>query len=423
MNKHIPAILKNFFKTFSYILIMCVVLPKSWWVGFKSLFKPDQLLVEKKYQGEKILLIALYQKGELRPDIKRLLVLAKRLGYFIIGVNSLKLDEDVTDLFDCYIERFNFGRDFGSYKTGFEYIFSKKYHHACPRLLILNDSVYYELTRSEKFLTTLMNTPIEVLSATENFESGHHLGSFCISINGRILSHKKFIQFWKDYKRNDVRPIVIQKGEVKLSFLLRRLARTSGDFCALYNLTFVANLLKSDEQLINTALKMARQGRNVTWPRLNPKNTLIHMAFENYFKIHEITGGVRRKSLRIEPAEPGCLMLDVKDIVSFFKDHIKIDSAALYAYINHAFCASILKNFRCASQIHQSNAFLLHIGLPLIKLDGFYRGFFSEDDVLTISNQLSADQALELEQLLFHRSFAGDVLQGWGFLLFKQGFL
>ncbi|MGA2655765.1 MAG: hypothetical protein ABSF18_07290, partial [Gammaproteobacteria bacterium] len=172
----------------SKIIILSILIPQSWWVYIKSLSKPNKLIIEKKYQGQKILLIALYQKGTLRNDLKQLLIKAKKLGFYIIGVNTLTLTEDVSEWFDSYIERFNYGRDFGSYKTGFNYIFDKKIHLQCPRLLMCNDSVYYEETRTEKFLLDLMNSNIEVLGATENYEISYHLGSFCIAIAGRVLA-------------------------------------------------------------------------------------------------------------------------------------------------------------------------------------------------------------------------------------------
>ena len=46
-------------------------------------------------------------------------------------------------LIDCYIERPNFGRDFGSYKTAFMHLFAQGWHEHCPRLLMLNDSIFY----------------------------------------------------------------------------------------------------------------------------------------------------------------------------------------------------------------------------------------------------------------------------------------
>ena len=40
-----------------------------------------------------ILLIALYEKGILREDISNLLITAKKLGMYVIGINTLKLKD------------------------------------------------------------------------------------------------------------------------------------------------------------------------------------------------------------------------------------------------------------------------------------------------------------------------------------------
>ena len=94
-------------------------------LGMKLLRETSYIHFEKAYGGQKILLIALYEKGKLRPDIKRLLTTSKKLGMYVVAVNTQKLDSpfDLDALIDCYIERHNYGRDFGSYQNGFLHIY------------------------------------------------------------------------------------------------------------------------------------------------------------------------------------------------------------------------------------------------------------------------------------------------------------
>lgn len=197
---------------------------------------PDKKILEKPYQGQPILFIALYQVSALRPDIARLLQYAKKAGLYVIGINNATLHESVDAYFDCYIERFNAGRDFGSYKTGFEYLFSKKIDKVCPRLIMMNDSIYYDTTRLPAFIDALIQNKTEVLGATENFEITYHLGSFCIAMSNRILTHEKFHAFWKNYALSEVRLVVIDKGELGLSRCLRECVSDKSQFKALYNL-------------------------------------------------------------------------------------------------------------------------------------------------------------------------------------------
>ncbi|MGX0975014.1 lipopolysaccharide biosynthesis protein [Roseovarius sp. MBR-51] len=190
----------------------------------KSLGKAPICHFEQPYSGQPIMLLALYQKASLRPDLMRMLRAAKAQGIYVLAVNTLKLNqpEAMKDLADCYIERPNFGRDFGSYQTGFLHLFNRDWHKTCPRLLLINDSVYYSTRGLDKFLQDMMRTQVEVLGATENYEIEYHLGSFCISMSQNVLNAPPFEKYWKNYKLTDVRPLVIKRGEMKLSKTLKR---------------------------------------------------------------------------------------------------------------------------------------------------------------------------------------------------------
>lgn len=186
-----------------------------------SLFKPDVISVfnsHQKYQS--ILLIALFEKTYLRKDIIRLLEISKRAGLYVVAVNTRKLStvflEEHQHLFDVYISQYNYGRDFASYQKGFKYIFKNKLQQNAERIVMLNDSLYYDADRTPQFLDDMINTPVEVLGATENYEINYHLGSFAISFAKKITNNAKFIKYWKNYKRSDIRPLVIKRGEMGL---------------------------------------------------------------------------------------------------------------------------------------------------------------------------------------------------------------
>lgn len=416
----IKQVFRKFNRLMLKLIVLGVLLPQSWWVGFKSLSKPDKIVVEKDYKGQKILLIALYEKGKLRNDIKRLLKTAKRLGYYTLGVNTSSLTEDVSELLDCYIERFNFGRDFGSYKAGFNYIFNKKLHLQCPRLLMINDSVYYESTRTEKFLLDLMNTDIEVLGATENHQIEHHLGSFCISMSNRILKHEKFIHYWQSYKNSELRPVVIKNGEAALSVCLKRLVSQPVHFRALYDVELLSKLLKENEQNIKAAILLARDGRpEMPWVRLEIKRCWLEFVSKKYLSKFDF-GFDHPKKTSMEEYRS---VYDVASMEQFFNHDLKIKDDVLHNKISSMLRSRIIEAFRVGSQIHQFNAFLLYIGLPIIKLDGFFRGVFVVEDIFNITNQMQAQEAQEIEYLLLSKSYGGDSLLGWKKILFSFGFL
>lgn len=394
------------YRVFIRLLILSILWPKSCWLRIQSFFKSDHLIIDKEYAGQKILLIALYQKGTLRNDLKNLLMTAKRLGFYTIGVNTLRLQDPSAEYFDCYIERFNFGRDFGSYKTGFSYIFQKKYNLQCARLLMCNDSVFYERTRTEKFLQDLMNATTEVLGATENYHGHYHLGSFCIAISGRILRHDKFIHFWKSYKNSEMRPCVIKNGEMQLSVCLKSLVIGPENLSALYDVARVTHLISTDDQVIKAAFSLARRSDRIPWGRLVfNKEPCKEMAL-NYLGMSE-----QEAFQSVEKTE------------KFFQETKSSGNEHLPLGIKQFLCAKILSVFREESQIHQNNAFLLYLGMPLIKLDGFFRGVFSEEDILIIAKLMQEDETVEIQKLLFSKSYGKDALQGINYILYSQGFL
>ena len=109
---------------------------------FKSFFSPPKIYKNSEIASKKIALIALFEKGKLRNDVKRLLISLKNKGFDVVGVNTQQLEESEREIFDLYIERFNFGRDFGSYKLGFLNLFKIKTLEL-EKLVLFNDSVFY----------------------------------------------------------------------------------------------------------------------------------------------------------------------------------------------------------------------------------------------------------------------------------------
>lgn len=375
-----------------------------------SSFKTEYVVFHNNYHGQKILLIALYEKNFLRNDIKNFLILARSKGVYVMGVNTKKLlhDASLQTYFDCYIERYNFGRDFGSYKLGFQYLFRHQYHVDCPRLLMLNDSVFYEPTRSEKFIEDLLNTSVEVLGATENFDISHHLGSFCISIGGTILRHKKFRQYWKAYSLTDIRPKVIKKGEVAFSTCLKSLVSTSNQFRALYDTTRLIQALAADEHFLNTTLTMAR------------KDSLIQARPQLEFFLQRFYMGDCSKIKNLLGHFP---IFDFTSMEAALRDAPGNNAHPVLFSLRRFVEANVIRSFRQGSQIHWNTCLLVYLGLPLIKLDVFFRGALSEEDLLILFGIIEAQTAQELRLLLFRNGCAPEGLSKFTSSLFHHGYI
>jgi hypothetical protein len=392
----------------------------------KTLGKSTKIHFEEGYDGQPIMLLALYQKGRLRPDLIRLLRAAKAQGLYVLGVNTLKLQkpEELRGLIDCYIERSNFGRDFGSYKTGFLHLFSRRWEGTCPRLVMLNDSVFYASRGLDKFIDELATSRTEVLGGTENYEIEYHLGSFCISMAQSVLKADRFKAYWKGYRLTDVRPVVIKRGEMKLSKTLKRCVSMPSEFRALYSSDRFLNEIKSNPDLQNVMIRDSRTSTTVDWPRFGTESVTKLLAgrfIGRRFSLGEkvdISIDTPVKELNEE-----VLITGREDFSRYLLRHVPEQSDNFDEILTDALSAIASEVFMMGSQIHQNAAVLLDIGLPIIKLDGLYRGMFNNYDVLRLQKKLNETEARELSALLLDRPYGGSTLIGWKRAAFLRGLI
>lgn len=391
----------------------------------KSLMKRQKIVFETPYKGQKILLLALYEKGLLRNDIKNLLETAKAQGAYTLCVNTLKLanPDEYKNLMDFYIERYNYGRDFGSYKAGFLQIYEQQWHDQCPRLLMLNDSLFYSKKKLDNFLATLFNTDIEALGATENHEIEHHLGSFCISIAGSVIRRDKFQTYWKKYTNSDIRPVVIKRGEMMLSKTLRRCVSSSDNFSALFDVSWFSNYLNENPKFLENIANFCRSSDLVDWKRPTMKSALECLI---------------NKYIAIDPAFANIeanIDTNIGEAISYFVDSPsglkklvmssvkEIDGSVIERRVYEEVKNNVLECFSSGSQIHQNGILLHQLGLPIIKLDGLFRGMFSTEDVEKLSQQLESDETPLFKRMMYSKPFGGDSLFGWKRAAFYHGLI
>ena len=270
--------IKSFFQSITnraqYPYAYLVVATLSVISRFKSYFQHTVIHFENTYNDQNILIVALFEKGELRTDIINLLIEAKKQNLYIIAINTLKVIQvnQLHEYIDCYIEKPNFGRDFGSYKTGFMHVFKNKLHLNCNRLIMLNDSIFYSKKGMDSMLKKLLISDYEVLGVTENYEIEYHLGSFCLSLSKNILNNKKFIKFWKKYKLTDIRPKVIKRGEMGLTKILKTVVSTEANIASIYDLQWIESVIKSANsrsEILTSLLDFTRHSDNVQWKNID----------------------------------------------------------------------------------------------------------------------------------------------------------
>ncbi len=390
--------------------------------------KKDQVRFAQPYAGQKIMLMALYQKGRIRDDVVAAMSAARALGIYVVGVNTLKLGnpDDYREVMDCYIERYNFGRDFGSYKSGFNYMYSQGLAEKCPRLLMINDSLFFSSKHMSSFLRDMFASNVEVLGSTENFEIEHHLGSFCIAMSNSILNHKKLKSYWRNYKCSDIRPLVIKTGEMKLSKVLKSTVSHLEGFRSLYDTAHVAKVLKSNPIILDGVANLSRHSDLVDWPRFSFA-AVVKAFVANYVHSSATIAGVsvslEGSDLSVVNTQYAGSVFEVEDYICNSINNSAAVGANLSATIRDEVVAQFVDCFARGSQIHQSNTFLHKIGLPLIKLDGIYRGMFNSRDIEKVTDDLDASQQESFRRIMYSRPFGGSVLTGWKLAAFMRGLI
>lgn len=398
--------------------------------------KYNNIKIQKEYNGGKVMLLALYEKKQLRNDTLELLKAARKENVFVIAVNTLKLEQVnyPSDLVDVYIERDNYGRDFGSYKSGMSYFIDKKMDATCERLLIINDSVFFSKLGLDEFIHTLFNSEIEVLGSTENSQHSHHLGSFCISVAGKITREDKFKAFWQDYKLSNVRPLVIKRGEFGLSKVLKSLTSSEQHFKSLYNVSFMEKKLSTDHDFLADYYYYRREGES-SWH--NKSVTSIVEKDEvllSYYNAYVTEKEMEPRALLASSVETNTFLrndgskkkevdtLDYLTVVEFLKSNN--DTSSRYALqFRQRLIGIYLNEFTLGSQIHINCLALHHCGLPIIKLDLIFRCVCNINDIIKLRDQLHESQQEEFMTLMLSRLCGDKFLVGINRLAYQFGIL
>jgi hypothetical protein len=413
----------------------------------KSWSHPPVLRFENPYEGQKILLVALYEKGLPRPDIQMLMREAKEQGAYVLAVNTMKFTDPSAwrGLIDCYIEKHNFGRDFSSYQAGFLQLYARGWEKTCPRVLMLNDSVFYCSRRTPQFVADLFDPEVEALGATENFEIEHHLGSFCLAMAGRVVAHERVKRYWRGYRNTDLRPVVIRRGEMGLSKALKRVVASEEDFRALYDVDRFSRRVREDDAYLARSLDHARDSILVAWPTTRAKDVLrdfrtrfalredANLSDEYLPRLEQGTLSIEQYVKLTRRDQPSLAtgtdfreasLIDLDDLIATAMAPLETGNTGKVAgRIREMVADRLIANFVRGSHIHQNAASLLDLGLAIVKLDGMYRGMFSPADVRKICNLLSPEDSVALERQLLSRPYGEHNLRGLRRAAFRKGLL
>ena len=374
--------------------------------------------------SNKFVIFAIYEKGEIRRDIRNALEVLTELGYSVVLVNSRKLSaparESISKIVFNYIERPNYGRDFGSYKDGINWLcksYAGEYSEA-SRILFLNDSVFYSRKNLDVFFNSLMETQYSVFGATINYQKIPHIGSFCLSVDSSILMNREFLKFWKKYRKTDLRAHTIKFGELALSKLLARLSISDPPLNVLYSGHEIVRKLTENEELLRSVSDAARRSnRCFISARLNIRLELL--------REDELVKRFPNESLIEKNATQESYLFagTFDDGFQSYKYGVIGNDKSLFESYKKFMVAFIGEEFEKESQIHQNATILPILGCPIIKLDLEFRGVTSAFDRITICNELDPEDAIEFSRIISSKPWGEICLSGWRLSAFQWGHL
>ncbi|MCD1627871.1 hypothetical protein K7H22_17870, partial [Seohaeicola saemankumensis] len=249
-----------------------------------------------------------------------------------------------------------------------------------------------------------------------------HVAGFVSAVDKRPL----FQSYWKGYRLTDVRPRVIKRGEMKLSKTLKRCVSAGDQFRSLYSSANFLRLLSEDAGLADFVIKNSRTSDLTGWERFGAKSVISFLS-GRFIAPLKVSGASEDATVRVDAKldelNEESFVQDVASLKAYVERNLKDDIAVDQSLIDDSITSVLSSIFMSGSQIHQNAATLVHLGLPIIKLDGFYRGMFNVYDIQRIVRLLDRQEKSELEQILLERPYGGSTLIGWKRAAFMVGLI
>ncbi len=214
--------------------------------------------------------------GLLKSHLRTLKFLADNsISTTVVSNLPLSAEDEAEVLKHChvYIERANFGYDFGGYRDG---VLSMKDELAqTKQLILMNDSVWFPLYPDTDWLEQIDALGVDYASSvsSENksnipkldnskFNQGYrphdklfHYGSFSLAIGPKILAHPGFLQFWKSFPLSNKKKATILRGEIGLTTWVRENGFTHDETFGVKQFDEILDDL-SNEKLVEIASHM-----------------------------------------------------------------------------------------------------------------------------------------------------------------------
>ncbi len=382
-------VFRQIFLPLMQVVVRAMLMPgliwDDWLASLRLARQGDVASVEqfRQVDGGVFCVFHLYQPYGLPANLLRAIKLLDELGVQIVAVSNVPLAaadlERLKPHIHTFIQRRNFGRDFGGYRRGVLHAMDK---HKPSRLILLNDSLFYARRGLREFFTGLAGDA-EFIGATENHELRHHLGSFALSFGPKVLADPRFRAYWQNYRSTEIRPRVIWKGEADLSRLVLRTMKIRPR--VMYSL-----------QRLDVALKRASWREVASSAAQMPEDYFGHNPVREL--VREARKPVSRDTLpmsRVALIESASLTLPLPadELVDELAQQNRRDvTRDLLAYV-----------FR-GSQIHWGALLLTqYLEMPIIKLDLVLRSIYGIGELGSFAPFLDEDEFTEFHALVTAR--------------------
>lgn len=395
----------------------------------RSYFHKTKVFEYTEYRpGQKIALVAIWEYKSVRQDISTLLSELLKRDFYVCVVNTGKIDSaKISGKTSVYIERFNYGRDFGSYHDGIKYLQKNNKLAQAEKFLLCNDSVYYLQDLISPCIDSLLESKLEVCGATENFEIMHHLGSFFIMFSNTAINSLQFKKFWRKFRVTDIRSKNIRYGEMRLSEKMKKSVSES-EFGAIWSLSFLSENYNEVESL-SKAINLANRGHITGWKKLSWQ--FITKAFLDE-RILFPSDFSKKQGIVLQSSEGRSSDSNESELILTHQDAVDLISNTFNKEVSSQTLFDLkmkakghwVSTIASGSQIHQNNNLLISLGCPLVKLDLIYRGAFSYEDSEIMFAQIENQEDVSLLRgILYSRAYGLDVLRGWKRSAFNKGLI
>ncbi len=235
------------------------------------LAKKRKTLDGKAAPKSRIAIYLFYPRKGLQKSHLRAIDYLAQSGYAPLVICNATLDgvelRKVLDRCWRYIERPNFGYDFGGYRDGILSIEAQL--GSLERLILTNDSTWFPLPGAMDWIGASETLNVDYAGAAwawavkhedpKNFEKiqwavdkdrrNFHYASYALNIAAPILNTKKFYRFWKNFRLTNEKNRTVRRGEIGLTAWVKKHGFSHGATTELVEISQLLSI-KSDDEIL-----------------------------------------------------------------------------------------------------------------------------------------------------------------------------